>query len=199
MDNWSYYLILLLVGIILGGYVTVRTLNNFPTHPINPTTYPPQNTIPAIPYPSNTIISPFLFALISTFFLIIYLAINSNKSPRINQSPTSAKTLLATNYTPVPYDNKLHYETNLVAMSTPAMPALPTFFIQLAAFQEETNALKQLADWENQLAVSAQLVYEEDEVIPWKIWAGPFESTKAARAYLQKAHLTGFILESDKP
>ena len=48
------------------------------------------------------------------------------------------------------------------------------------------------------MAVSAQLVYEEQEVIPWKIWVGPFDSAKAAKKYLQKVAVTGFILESDK-
>lgn len=88
--------------------------------------------------------------------------------------------------------------------NSPSEPNLPVekteiskidqFFIQVGAFDSQSNAEKVKAQWsKTEINYEVHLNTTTDEIGAFKVWIGPFPTRDEANAYLQREGINGFV------
>lgn len=181
MDHVNFYLILILFGVIIGGFSAAAVLKSF-VQP--PTDYVPQRFYP--PYQGYYRTNNGFFSSLILVLMIIIIAIiaistlngNNLKEPRSGPvlELTSEKNTIDTVMKMDAIPSTTYFEPN-------------EFYLELDAFDDLHTAQQTAESWLTNSEHTLLLAYNEAAQFPHVLLLGPFQTSNAAKYYATQHHI----------
>ncbi len=195
MDTITIYLLLLLLGAVVGGAIILAIVRSL-TAAFSAQMPMRYSRAMVEPVPQRGGIGSALLAAVVGGLLLVYWSSNSDPTPE--QEKTQLQMSSGWASTPVVPKDTLPEKTletveHALPQPAPAIKTLPAYYLQVGAFQDEQNAEEQLKQWSQQFAHDIHLGFQQDEAALYKIVIGPFENTARATAFAKRHTIQGFV------
>lgn len=173
MENINFYLVLLLIGIILGGLIMGSLINR--PYAREYSMYTPPYSNARLPQHTNGLWAIILSVLFVGGLLFFMYANNHSKS-RMNVSPTK--------------NEKIKISKASFFNDNPK-----SYYLQIAALSDLNSTKQHHQILSQQLVHPIEIKKELDSSLPYLIVIGPFKSEQAVLAYQTKHQIAGQLFE----
>jgi hypothetical protein len=205
METYQTYLVVFLVGIILGGVVGISLLSGFMRMYRGGMMGYAGMDGGVVVAPRNTgfslVVGIAILVLLLLYFVRNQSIATEKTAPKMEQSAPTSSAAMQVNQKPL-----LASMRSSKKMRTPDAPTklpavmadAPIFHLQLSAFSKQESAQKYLEQSTQKLPTDCWIAYHPTEVVAYKIWCGRFASAAAARQFARRHQLRAFPVARDE-
>lgn len=173
MENINFYLVLLLIGIILGGLIMGSFLNRPYTREYR--MYTPQYSNGAVLQGTNGLLA-IILSVLFVGGLLFFMYANSSSKSNMNISPTK-------------------HENIKISQASFFNESSKHYYLKIAACSDFDNAKQQYQTLSQQIAPPIEIKKDLNSALPYLIVIGPFESKQAVLTYQGKHQIAGQLFE----